>query len=41
MSQALRASKEPGIASFVILTLDAVFGFCPILGHGKAGRAYD
>ena len=22
-----RASKEPGIASFVILTLDAVFGF--------------
>ena len=22
-----RASKEPGIASFVILTIDAVFGF--------------
>jgi Circularly permutated YpsA SLOG family len=24
-----RASKEPGIANFVILTLDAVFGFLP------------
>ena len=38
-----RASKEPGIASFVILTLDAVFGFSPYprndLGAGATTTA--